>query len=282
MVVCALLLLALGGALAALSLLGPLGSGAIEYRIADEIITSQLLGLDAVSLALVVPLALGAAALAWRAHPAWPVAAIGPAVYVAYMIPQYLLGPDHVTREGDNEAFFPLFLALFVLAVVAGLWAWSALDLERLPTAPRAERLVARVLLPLAAVVVFVRYLPSLADVMGGAPESEEYRAGPGFFWTIAWLDLGLALPATVAAIAGVARGAAWGRRALYAVVPWYALVGVAVGAMAVAMAIRDDPGASAGGAAAMCALGLALAGMAAVLLAPLRRGARADPRRAG
>ena len=53
-------LLALAAGVAALSLLGPLVTGVIEYRISD-LIFSQLLGLDALSLALVAPVA------AWRA-----------------------------------------------------------------------------------------------------------------------------------------------------------------------------------------------------------------------
>ena len=60
-------LLALAVGVAALSLLGPLVSGVIDYRITD-LILSQLIGLDAVSLALVAPLAALAGVLTLRGH----------------------------------------------------------------------------------------------------------------------------------------------------------------------------------------------------------------------
>lgn len=264
-------LIALGAGIAALSLLGPLLTGVIDYRV-SHIHQSQLLGLDAVSLVIVAPLAIMAGVLAVRRRPEWPLVAIGPALYVIYMVPQYVLGPDYLGRSGNNERFFPLFLVLFVIAAVAAVGAWSAIDLDRLPTSSRAERLVASVLLPVAAFVVFSRYVPALSETMSASPGNEEYLAGPVFLWTITLLDLGVALPATVAACWGLRRGTTWGRKALYAVVSWFGLVGVAVGAMAVAMYLRDDPASSVASAAMMVVLGLGLAALAAFLAAPLVR----------
>jgi hypothetical protein len=265
-------LIALGACVAALSVLGPLVAGVIEYRVSDEVVVSQLLGLDAVALAVVAPLANVAGVMALRGHRAWPVVGIGPALFVLYMVPQYVFGPDYIGREGNNERFFPLFLALFIVALVAAIAAWSAMDLDRVSVSMRAERLVARIFLPVAAFLAFGRYLSLLSDTMSASPAGHEYLAGPVFVWTITLLDLGLALPATVAACVGFRRGARWARNALYAVVAWFALVGVAVGAMAVAMSIRNDPGTSVASAATMVTLGLAFAAMAAALWAPLVR----------
>jgi len=271
---------ALGLGVAALSLLGPLLAGAIDYRISDEVIMSQLLGLDAVSLAIVAPLAAAAGTLALRDSPVWPLLAMGPALYVAYMVPQYVLGPDYVNRDGNNEAFFPLFLALLVLALTIALSAWREMDLDRIETSGRAERLVARWLLPVAAFLVFSRYVPLLADTMSGAPTSAEYLAGPTFLWTITLLDLGFALPATVAAIVGFRRGAGWARRALYSVVGWFSLVGLAVAAMAIAMYARDDPGSSLGSVVFMAVLGLGLTALALALAVPVAAAHRRDDAR--
>jgi hypothetical protein len=97
-------LLALAVGVATLSLLGPLVSGVIDYRITD-LILNQLIGLDAVSLALVAPLAALAGVLTLRGHALGPVLALGPATYVAYMVPQYVLGPDYLNQTGNNEQF---------------------------------------------------------------------------------------------------------------------------------------------------------------------------------
>jgi hypothetical protein len=262
-------LLALAAGLAALALLGPLAAGAIEWRI-SPLVRNQLLGLDAVSLALVAPLAACAGALTLRGNPLGPLLGLPVAFYVAYMVPQYVLGPDYLRIDGNNERAFPLMLALLVLAVVALVATWNAIDLPGRPSG--RENRTGRVLLPVAAVVVFSRYAAALPDLMSGSPASADYLAGPTFVWTITLLDLGIGLPAIVATCLGIRRGAAWGRRALYAVVGSLALVGLAVAGMAVAMFLRDDPAMSAGGMAMMVALGGALGALAAYVFAPLLR----------
>jgi hypothetical protein len=127
-----------------------------------------------------------------------------------------------------------------------------------------------RFVLPLLAFVAFSRYLPVLSDVMGGNPQDAGYRAGPTFFWTIAMLDLGVFLPATIATCVGLVRGSAWAVKALYLVGGWFGLVGPAVAAMAIAMYVNDDPNASAGNAVFMTVLGLAFALLALALYRPL------------
>ena len=112
---------------------------------------------------------------------------------------------------------------------------------------------------------------------MSGRPEDAGYLAGPTFAWTIALLDLGVFLPATVLACVGLVRGATWAQKALYAVVGWFGLVGPAVAAMAITMYVNDDPNASGAGAAFMAGLGLAFVGLALVLYRPLLGGGDLD-----
>jgi hypothetical protein len=263
--------IALGAMLAAVALLGPLVTGVIGWRISG-LVRNQLLGLDAVSLLVVAPLAMASGVLVLRGRALGAVLALPAAFYVAYMVPQYVVGPDYLRLDGNNEQAFPIMLALFLLAVVNVTAAWNTTDLGTLPTSPARERVVGRVLLPLAAVVVFSRYAATLPDIMRAAPTAADYLAGPTFVWTIVLLDLGIGLPAIVATCVGVRRAAAWSSRALYAVVGSLALIAVAVAGMAVATYVRADPAMSAGAMAAMVALGTALAAMAAYLYAPLLR----------
>jgi uncharacterized membrane protein YvlD (DUF360 family) len=60
------------------------------------------------------------------------------------------------------------------------------------------------------------------------------------------------------------------GAQALFLVVGWFALVGAAVPAMAIAMYVNDDPNASAAGAVFMTALGAAFLTLALWILRPL------------
>jgi len=260
----------LGGGLALLSALGPLLLGVIDYRVTATY-RNETIGLDAVSLALVAPAAIAVGILSLRRHASAPVLALGPAAYSAYMLVQYVLGPQYLRLPGNNERFFLLYLALFVLAGAIGVHAWNSIDLERLPTPnARRARLLGRFMLPLVAVAVFARYIPALLDATSRTPTAADYAAGPTFFWTIALLDLGIGLPTLVAACVGLLRGRAWASKALWLVVGWLALVGPAVAGMATAMYINDDPNASLSLLALMGSLAIGLVALAVFVYKPL------------
>jgi hypothetical protein len=265
-------LIALGLGLAVLSLLGPLALDVIDYRV-SETLRNQTIGLDLISLVLVAPVAIGVGVLALKRHAAAPLLALGPSAYAVYMLIQYVLGPEYLRLPGNNERFFLLYLVLFVLGGALGIRAWSTVDLDRIPTMPRRRaRLLGGVVLPIAGVVVFARYIPALLDVTSSQPQAGDYKAGPTFFWTIALLDLGIGLPTLIAASVGLLRDRAWAPKALYVVVGWLALVGPAVAAMAISMYVHDDPNASLGLVALMTTLGIGLAALAAFLCWPLLR----------
>jgi len=266
----ALGLASIGAGLATVALLGPLALGVVDYHV-TETLRNQTIGLDAVSLVVVVPLSLFAALLVVRRHVAGSALALGIGAYTSYMQVQYIVGPEYERLPGNNERLFPLYLALLTLGWLVTLAAWGTLG-DKLPRSRRRDRLLARVVLPLLAFVAFSRYLPALADWMSATPEERGYLAGPTFAWTIAMLDLGVFLPATVAACVGLVRGTRWAQKALYLVAGWFGLVGPAVAAMAMAMYVNDDPNASAASTVFMAALGLSFAALALFLFLPLFR----------
>src|SRR4051812_8347356 len=119
-------LLGLAGCLVALSVLGPLITGVIQWRIRPTIL-AQLYGLDAVSLVVVAPVAAVAGVSALHGRTAGALLGFAPAAYAVYMVPQYVLGPDYAHLAGDNERWFPLLLALLALGVVGTAAAWTGL-----------------------------------------------------------------------------------------------------------------------------------------------------------
>jgi hypothetical protein len=162
-----------------------------------------------------------------------------------------------------------------VLGWGSALLAWQAITPESGSGSRRRHRVLARVVLPLLAFLAFSRYLPALADAMNGEPHDAGYRAGPTFFWTIAMLDLGIFLHATVLTRMALLRGRPWAPKALYLVVGWFGLVGPGVAAMAIAMYVNDEPNATVGNAIAMTILGLAFAMLAVSVYLPLFRSQR-------
>jgi len=265
-------LLALGAGLAGNSLAGPLALGVIRYRFSETLIL-QGIGLDAVSLVLVAPtcLAVGVAALRGRRRAA--ILAVAPAAYAAYMAVQYVVGPEYLELAGNNERFFALHLGIFALGVAAAVRAWTAADPGDLPEmSERTEGRWSLVLLVLAALLA-LRYLPGILDLATGTPSVAEYRENPTTYFLIAVMDLGVVAPAAAAAGLGLRRHRDRARKALYAVMGWFGLVGPAVAAMSVTMWLEGDTTASAGQAAAFVAVGGGLLVLALSLYRPLVRG---------
>ena len=91
--------------LAAVALLGPLGSGVIDYRV-TQTLRNQVIGLDGVSLFVVAPLALVAVRLVLRQRVLGVVLALGIGTYTSYMLIQYVLGPDYGHLAGNNQRLF--------------------------------------------------------------------------------------------------------------------------------------------------------------------------------
>jgi hypothetical protein len=234
--------IALGVLLALNSLLGPLAFDVIEYRYGPSMI-NQAIGLDAVALAVATPLAVAAGILIRRGHRAGPVLAMAPALFAAYMMPQYLIGPDYLNLPGNNENFALGHIAMFVLAVAVAIGAWRAVDPELLrPNTRKSDHRRSWVLIGVAAFIALGRQLPAVIAVMGDPTANEAYQDNATAFWLVVFLDLGVVTPAALAAAIGLRRGATWARTAAYAVIGWFSLVPISVFAMNVVMRVNDDP----------------------------------------
>jgi hypothetical protein len=120
-----------------------------------------------------------------------------------------------------------------------------------------------------------LRYLPAVVQLASGGPGVTEYRENPTSFLLIATMDLGLFLPAALAAGRALRRDRAWAVKALHALVGWLALVGLAVAAMGLTMRARGDPTFSPGQAAAFVIAAVVFAVLAIRLNAPLFGGRR-------
>lgn len=132
----------------------------------------------------------------------------------------------------------------------------------------------------LFAVVAFIlfRWVPALVELTAGDPSSDAYVDNPTAFVLIGVLDLGVVMPAATAAAIGLRRGEPWGREAAYAAIGWFALVPMAVAAMAISMEVNDDPNASVGVTILLVVAAAIFTVGALLLYAPLFRPSRAQP----
>ena len=239
----ALVALAVGVALAAL--LGPLTGGPIRYHVSADAL-NQVIGGDLVAVALVAPVSVFAALLAWSRHPAAPVVALGPAVFAVYTYTQLAIGGDYARYEGNSERFFVLHLVIFVLGGAIALSSWASIKALRFPPMTRrSRRVLGSFVIVVAGFVLVGLHLPTLIDAWRDQPERPEYLADPGVFWVVKLMDLGIVVPTLTAVGIGLVRGADWAHKAAYGALGWFALLGSSVAAMAVVMQINADPAAS-------------------------------------
>lgn len=235
-------LVILAAGLAANSLLGPLVAGVITYPLSEPVM-NQILGVEAVSLLIVVPLSALAAVLVFQGNPNGPIVALAPAAYTAYMFVQYIIGPQYV----DYSPVILLHLGLFILGGILLVQSWSRVRVNNLPTvSPQRKRIYSAVLILLALFASF-SYLLAVPRILMGGTIPAEYTGDPSVYWTIFLMDLGIVVPISIAVSMSLLRGTIWARKAIYGFVEWFALVSIAILAMFVSMLIHNDPNVTVG-----------------------------------
>lgn len=216
----------------------------LQYRTSLTTL-NQLLGSDAAALVVIAPLTVIAALLCVRGHRVGPVLGSGVGVFALYTYAQVIIGQEYLRLPGNIEYWFPLLLAVFVLAEAAVVLSWRVIPPELPRPTRRMERVAAIVLLLVAVFLVFGLHLRTLLTAWQDPGSLTEYASSPTPFWLVKLMDLGIIVPAAVATGIGLWSGARWARRVMYPLLTGYTCLAVSVAAMAVVMNLNADPDAS-------------------------------------
>lgn len=275
-------LVALGLGIAVSSMLGDLGFGLMRYRTSPTTL-NQLLGSDAAALFVIAPLTLVTAVLAAREHPVAPLLALGIGAYALYTYAQVIIGQEYLRLPGNVERFFPLLLAIFILAEAVIVLAWRLVPPLPRP-AIKVERTAGVVLLLVAAFLVLGQHLRPMLAAWTDPDSLTEYASSPTPFWMVKLMDLGIIAPAAIAAGVGLLRGRPWARKAMYVMLTGYSCLAISVAAMGIVMNINADPDASPALTGGFVIFALMFVTLTIVLYRPLfrRSDSRQDPVRAG
>ncbi len=262
----------LGGLVVVYGVLGPLVLDVIHFRTSASGL-NQVRGGDLAALVIVAPACMAVGWLAWRGHPAAAVLALAPAIFAMYTYSQLFLGNEFLQRPGNVERFFPLLLAMFLLATAVAVRCWGLTRSDGLPSSSRGlERGSGILLVVIAAFVVFGMHLPTLVDALRDPPSGVAYLETPNLFWVVKFYDLAIVAPAALTVGIGLLQHRLWARKPAYAILGGYVLLGWSVAGMAWTMLFRDDPSASLAQAIGMTGLAGAGAVFAYFLYRPLFR----------
>jgi hypothetical protein len=234
----------LGAAIALTSLMGPLALDLMRYRTSPTTL-NQLLGSDAAALFVVAPLAMVAVVLVVRRHAAGAMLATGVAVFALYTYAQVIIGQEYLRLPGNVERFFPLLLAVFLLAEATAVLAWRAAPTEPPALSRRVERLAGGALVAVAVFLVLGQHLRPMIAAWTDPTSMTEYASSPTPFWLVKLMDLGIVVPIATTTGIGLLRRAAWARRVAYPLLTAYTLLGASVTAMGMVMSLHADPDAA-------------------------------------
>ena len=224
-------------------MLGDFGFGLMRYRTSPTTL-NQLLGSHAAALSVIAPLTLVTAVLAAREHPVAPLLALGIGVYALYTYAQLIIGREYLRLPGNVERFFPLLLAVFILAEAVVVLAWRIVPPLPRP-AIKVERIAGAVLLLVAAFLVFGQHLRSMLAAWTDPGSLTEYASSPTPFWMMKLMDLGIIAPAAIATGVGLLRGRSWARKTMYVMFTGYSCLAISVATMVTVMNLNADPDAS-------------------------------------
>ncbi|MEV1143789.1 hypothetical protein [Micromonospora sp. NPDC049799] len=158
----------------------------------------------------VVPLAVVAAVLVARRQVAGAVLATGVGAFALYTYAQVIVGQEYLRLPGNVERFFPLLLAVFLLAEATLVLGWRAVPAD-LPAPPRrVERVAGGVLVAVAVFLVFGLHLRPMLVAWSDAASLTEYASSPTPFWLVKLMDLGIVVPVATVTGIGLLRRAAW------------------------------------------------------------------------
>lgn len=259
----------MGVLIAVSAVLGPLVLAIVRFRTSQTAV-NQLVGGEVISLLVVAPLAIVAGVLWLRGNSLAPILGIGPSLYSLYMYIQYVMAPQYERYEGNSEYFFPLYLALIILAWSTAIGAWRALATTSLPALTTRTRGVLGTLMLVLNLTFALAWISSILAVLIGPHGSTtwiEYEKDQTLFWVIRLMDLGFVIPASLVIAVGLIRGAPWSTRLTYAFIGFQTLIVAAVAGMATMMALRDDPSANPVFLVVTVTLTIALAGFFVLLL---------------
>ncbi len=249
------------------ALLGPLATDTIDYRFSANM-ENQTIGGDAVLLLIVAPVLVLAGYLWLRGHRLAPLLALASASFASYTFLGFILIPDYARYEGNNEKYYPLFVAVLALGIAIGVASWAALGRQAEPSLSRRMSRITAGFLLLVALLVGLAWSRQIADVMAGT-YSTEYLEHPTAFWLIRTLDFAFVIPASLATAVGLLRGNVTARRSAGALAGFFTLMLASIVSMAFVLIVKDDPVAEPG---ALAILVPATAGVAPTDLEALER----------
>ncbi len=236
-------------ALAVMALLGPLGSGTIEYR-TSESGTWQIEGGDVVNLFLITPILLIGGALHLMKREGSKFFLVLPPVTLMYTGLSLGIGQEwgNPAYTGNSEDYSWLFFILVVGGLVLLVASLSMFSEKDVPQFKQRNLKIYVGVMSLFLLLFALMWISELVEVTStGDTASGSYEETPVLWWTVRYFDLGVTIPLGFLGLFLLLTKPERVYPLVLLFFGFFVTLGTAVFSMGVIMTLNDDPNAQAG-----------------------------------
>ena len=239
------------GALAILSLSGPLLLNIIKYKTSQSAII-QGQAQDFVNLVLIAPICfIGGILLIKNNENAKYFLILTPIYTVFYTGIAYAIFPEwsHPTYTGNSEQFFWLYWLLISSGVIILIKSYSLFTPEDTPEFNRRNLKIYISFMLIFLIIFILLWISEIQEVITtGDTSTGSYSEAPTIFWVIRTIDLGITLPLGLISLYLFWTRTKQAYPLLLLFFGYFVSIGTAVFVMALLMLIKNDPNLQEGG----------------------------------
>ncbi|GEM_PF-355180 len=186
---------ATGLTLVFLAIQGPLIRGVIAYKTA-AIVNNQLVGQDAVNLALMSPLLIAAGILLFLRKPLAKYLLIATPLFLIYYVMSYTIGWEWSSPvyTGNSERYFFLYLFVLISALVIMLYAMSVFPKDVESRFKKGSLTIYSAAFALFLLIFAGMWAKEALEVIKTGT-ARGYDIAPTAFWLVRVFDLGFTIP---------------------------------------------------------------------------------------
>ncbi|RFT17073.1 MAG: hypothetical protein OP8BY_1015 [Candidatus Saccharicenans subterraneus] len=231
-----------GAILIYLAVMGPLITGAIKYKTADDI-NNQLIGQDLVNLVVLASILIAGGVLLLRRKSTAKYLLLATPLFLIYYAISYTIGWEWSSPRysGNNERYFFYFLFILIAALLIMLYCLSVFPKNVFSTFKKKSLLIYSILFVLFLLVFAGMWIKEVLEVIKTGT-TRGYDIAPTAFWLVRVFDLGFSIPLGLLSVYLLWTRAARAYPLIYMFYGFFFTQILAVNAMGWMMFIRHDP----------------------------------------
>ncbi|MCX8160334.1 MAG: hypothetical protein N3G18_05315 [Candidatus Saccharicenans sp.] len=225
-----------------LAVMGPLVTGTIKYKTAEDI-NNQLIGQDLVNLVVLASILISGGVLLLRRKNAAKYLLMATPLFLFYYAINYTIGWEWSSPQysGNNEKYFFYFLFILISALLIMLYCLSVFPRKVTVTFKKKSLLIYSILFVLFLLIFAGMWIKEVIEVIRTGT-TRGYDLAPTAFWLVRLFDLGFSIPLGLLSVYLLWTRAARAYPLIFMFYGFFFTQILAVNAMGWMMFIRHDP----------------------------------------